>query len=100
LFGTLSQFARTGIRRFCVILLVAITAGTSLLTLHAPAFPQGPIVTIGPSAEIVPPSPNYHFPDGQAYVYGVEWHFFNAGTATVKIENAGSDRKVSAIADS
>jgi len=100
LFGTLSQFARTGIRRVCVILLVAITAGTNLLTLHAPAFPQGPSVTIGPSAEIVPPSPNYHFPDGQAYVYGVEWHFFNAGTATVKIENAGSDRKVSAIADS
>jgi len=30
----------------------------------------------------------------------VEWHFFNAGTATVKLENSGSDQKVTAIADS
>lgn len=71
-----------------------------MAALDPSALAQGSIVTIGPTAEILPPSPNYHFSDGQAYVYGVEWHFFNAGTATVKLENAGSDKKVTAIADS
>ena len=99
MFGTLSQFARRGNASACINLLLAMTTCV-LLLLRGSAFPQGSIVTIGPSAEILPPSPNYRFPDGQAYVYGVEWHLFNAGTATVKLENAGSDRKVSAIADS
>ncbi len=71
------------------------------LSLISPqAFPQGSIVTIGPSAQILPPPPNYRFPDGQAYVYGVEWHFFNAGSATVKLESAGTEQKVAAVADS
>ena len=97
LIGTLFQFACTGIGRVCATLLIAITL--ILLSPRAP-FSQTSIVTIGPSAEILPPSANYHFPDGQAYVYGVEWHFFNAGTATVKLENSSSDQKVTAIADS
>src|SRR5207302_63962 len=42
----------------------------------------------------------YSFPDGQAYVYGVEWHFLNAGIATVRIDPDGTSQKVSAIADS
>ena len=98
LIGTLFQFACTGIGHVCATLLIAITL--ILLSPGAPAFSQTSVVTIGPSAEILPPSANYHFPAGQAYVYGVEWHFFNAGTATVKLENSGSDQKVTAIADS
>ncbi len=57
-------------------------------------------MTIGPSAQIVAPSPTYSFPDGQAYVYGVEWHFFNAGTATVRMDGDGATKRVSSIADS
>lgn len=58
------------------------------------------VATIGPSAQILPPPENYRFPDGQAYTYVVEWHLFTAGTSTVKMEAAGTERKVSAIADS
>jgi uncharacterized protein DUF3108 len=99
LIHTLSQFVLTGTRRACAARMGIILSGL-LVSLWTPAFPQGSIVTIGPSAEILPPSPSFHFPDGQTYVYGVEWHFFNAGTSTVKLENSGSDQKVTAIADS
>jgi len=49
---------------------------------------------------IVPPPENYKFPNNQSYVYGVEWHLFNAGTAKVRLEASGSQQKVTAIADS
>ena len=78
----------------------AICAALAAFLLPAPAFAQGSIVTIGPSAQILAPPSTYSFPDGQAYVYGVEWHFFNAGTATVRIDPDGTSRKVSSIADS
>lgn len=55
---------------------------------------------IGPAAKIIPPAENYHFPNGQTYVLGVEWHLFNAGLARVKMEPVGGQQKVSAIADS
>jgi Protein of unknown function (DUF3108) len=48
----------------------------------------------------LPPRPNYRFPEGQGYVYSVEWHLFTAGTATVRLDSTGSERKVTAVADS
>jgi Protein of unknown function (DUF3108) len=57
-------------------------------------------VSAAPIGQIVPPPPNYQFPDGRTFVFGVEWHLFNAGTATVKMEAAASEQKVSAVADS
>jgi hypothetical protein len=64
--------------------------------------PQAPIATIsaGPSARVIPPPPNYHYPNGQTYVYAVEWHFFNAGTAKVSIDSVGGQEHVTAVADS
>jgi len=56
--------------------------------------------TIGPAAQILPPAPNYRFPNGQTFVLSVEWHFFNAGIARVRMEAAGPQQKVTAIADS
>src|SRR5437870_12846669 len=53
-----------------------------------------------PAAQIMPPSPDYRFPDGQSYVYSVEWHLFTAGTATVKMEPVGPEQKVTAVANS
>jgi Protein of unknown function (DUF3108) len=70
------------------------------LSLSAGAFAQGPTATIGPSAQILSPPATYRFPDGQSYVYTAEWHLFNAGTATVKLESTGTEQKVTAIADS
>jgi uncharacterized protein DUF3108 len=57
-----------------------------------------PSISSGSSATVVPPPPNYRFPDGQTYVYGVEWHLFSAGTARVTLQSAGSEQHVIATA--
>lgn len=56
--------------------------------------------TIGPAAQVYPPPANYRFPNGQTYVYSVEWHMFNAGIARVTMEASGNRQKVTAMADS
>jgi Protein of unknown function (DUF3108) len=61
---------------------------------------QNPTATIGPTAQILPPPSTHVFPDGQAYVYTVEWHLFTTGTATVSLNIAESGKKVTAMADS
>jgi Protein of unknown function (DUF3108) len=62
--------------------------------------PANPSATIGPAAQVYPPSPNYRFPNGQTYVYSVEWHMFNAGIARVTMDAVGTQQRVTAIADS
>jgi len=57
-----------------------------------------PSISAAPSAQIVPPPPDYRFPDGQTYVYGVEWHLFNAGTARVGLRGNGPEQQVTATA--
>src|SRR5271157_420542 len=70
-------------------------------TLPAQQAPPTAITTIGPApVEIAPPRPNYPFPDGQSYVYSAEWHLITAGTAVVKMDAAGNERKVTAVAES
>jgi uncharacterized protein DUF3108 len=62
---------------------------------------QSPPASIGAAhAEITPPAPNYPFPDGRGYVYIAEWHLITAGTGIVRMEAAGSQRKVTASAES
>jgi hypothetical protein len=70
------------------------------IVLACPASSQGPTATIGATAQILPPPSGYHFPDGQSYVYSVEYHLFTAGTATVGLDSAGAEKRVTAIADS
>ena len=63
--------------------------------------PAAPAASSGqPAKEIVPPRANYAFPDGQGYIYSAEWHLITAGTAVVKMETAGTERKVTARAES
>ena len=66
-------------------------------TQHRPA---NPAATIGPAAQVYPPSPSYRFPNGQTYVYSVEWHMFNAGIARVTMEAVGTQQRITAVADS
>lgn len=43
-------------------------------------------------AELIPaPRPGYHFPNNQTYVYDVEWRLFSAGTASLRMEQAGNN---------
>ena len=57
-------------------------------------------MSAAPSSQVVPPPPNYAFPNGQTYLYAVEWHLFNAGTARVSLGLDGGQQHVTAIADS
>lgn len=93
----LPQFARV-ISKTCLFACLPICV--SVLMLSMPAAPQGSIVTIGPSAQILAPPASYRFPDGQAYVYTAEWHLFTAGTSTVMLEAVGTQHRVSAVANS
>jgi hypothetical protein len=54
-------------------------------------------ISAAPSARIVPPPPNYSFPNGQTYVFGVEWHLFTAGTARVSLSLDGGQQHVTVL---
>jgi Protein of unknown function (DUF3108) len=59
-----------------------------------------PTISSSPSSRVVPPPPNYKYPNGQSYVYSVEWHLLNAGTATVSLGLDGGQEHVTAVANS
>ena len=77
---------------WCAAVAVSVCAGQT----KTPASEQKPLATISaaPSSVIVPPPPNYKFPNGQTYVYGVEWHLFNAGTARMAMRDDGNQQHV------
>jgi hypothetical protein len=86
--GVLSGLVREALMWFvCVNLLYSQQAAPTASVSQAPA-------------QIVPPSPNYRFPDKQGYVFAAEWHLIPAGTGIVRMETDGNERKVSATADS
>jgi len=59
---------------------------------------QPATVSSAPSSQIFPPPPNYHFPNGETYIYTVEWHMFTAGTARVSLQAQGPEQHVIATA--
>jgi hypothetical protein len=64
----------------------------------APAGPQAEQpVMVAPS--IARPRPEYQFPVGETYVYGGEWRIFSAGTATLRLEQAGKEHRIVATAN-
>lgn len=48
---------------------------------------------------IARPRPDYQFPIGQTFVYAAEWRVFNAGIATLRLEQAGQEHRIVATAD-
>lgn len=84
------------------LLLFAMLMATSIAAGQASVqeAPQDTMITIGPAAQLFPPRSSYHFPNGQTYVYSVEWHMFNAGIARVSMDAIGSKQRVTALADS
>jgi hypothetical protein len=88
---------------FEVIGLAVVTLFGSWL--HGQAIPateqsSTPAVSAAPDAKMIPPPPGYRFPNGQTYVYSVEWKMLTAGTARVTMEPAGTNQRVTAIEDS
>ena len=85
-------------RVLCALALVMLLCLFGSVLLSQQAVPRA---SIGQTPqEIAPPRPNYPFPDGQGYVYSAEWHLITAGTGLVKLEAAGSERRVIASAES
>lgn len=65
----------------------------------APAPP--PVEQSGMSAPtLTKPRSEYQFPVGQTYVYGGDWRIFNAGVATLRLEQAGPENRVVGTANS
>lgn len=86
---------------WCLFAILSVSLSQSQTTPSAPPNPTPvPTISAAPSARIVPPPPNYAFPNGQTYVYDVEWHLFNAGTARVTLGLDGGQQHVTAVADS
>ncbi|MGB8011464.1 MAG: DUF3108 domain-containing protein [Terriglobales bacterium] len=84
---------RSNQRRLCCLIF--------LLAALLPAQQTPPTATIGAAPiQIAPPRPNYAFPDGRSYVYSAEWHLITAGTAVIRMDVSGTDRKVTASAES
>jgi len=48
---------------------------------------------------IARPRAEYRFPVGQTFVYGAVWRVFNAGIATLRMEQAGQEHRVVGAAD-
>jgi hypothetical protein len=46
------------------------------------------------AGRIEPAPPGHHFPDGQAYVYDVEWRLWTAGMAVLRIDTEGAEQHV------
>lgn len=58
-----------------------------------------PTATIGPAAFIRPAPEGYRFPNGMIFHYEAEWRLLKAGTATLRLDAAGPEQRVSVTAD-
>jgi hypothetical protein len=65
----------------------------------SPSETVSPAVSSETLAHVQPPVEGYHFPNGQTLIYQVEWRVFNAGTASLRMEQAGQEQRVVMTAD-
>lgn len=86
------------VAKFCGLLALYLTFSAVLIGQSSPQQPE--TSTIGPLAHITAPPYGHRFPNGQGYVFAVEWHLFTAGTATVRMDSVSGEQKITAVADS
>ncbi|MGH9671314.1 MAG: DUF3108 domain-containing protein [Terriglobales bacterium] len=84
---------------FAALLLLPV-AGVTQKPAPPPAPAPEPAQGAVSSASGIRPPAERHFSSGETYVYEVEWRLWKAGTATLRIEDAGSEQRVLATADS
>src|SRR5579859_1564271 len=71
----------------------------ALVALAAAQQPQ-PATPAAPATQMQAPPAGYHFPNGQSYVYDVEWRLWTAGTAVLSVEHEGTEQHVRAAGNS
>jgi hypothetical protein len=91
------------IRALTVVLLVSTVvshpqSGAPGTPPHASG--QGVGTVIESESRIVPPMSSYPFPNGEALSYDVEWRLLTAGTATLRLDAADNQERVTVTADS
>jgi hypothetical protein len=88
-------FPKPALLALAVILLAP---ATGIAQKPAPAPPAPPRDTVSSASAIHPPAER-RFSSGETFVYEVEWRLWKAGTATLRIEDVGSEQRVLATAD-
>lgn len=83
----------------CVCTAAAAVIGLAQTRPAADAKPAPSTHAVISAPAIAAPRPNYKFPIGQTYVYAAQWRIFDAGTATLRMEQAGQENRVVATAD-
>src|SRR5215468_2286081 len=73
-----------------------------IASLGAVALAQVQIASIAHTSisQILPPPAAYRFPAGEKITYSVQWHMFNAGTATLFMQRSGLKQHLTSTADS
>ena len=80
---------------------LAFCALTSAYALSQAAQQKPPSAVQPPdnAVHIVPPPATHKFPLNTTLTYSAEWRLFNAGTATMRMEQAGREHRIYATAD-
>jgi hypothetical protein len=93
------RLLQTGAPKHIVFILASVMA-LAAQTAPSAAPRSAPRPAPAPTdAAIRAPSPGYRFPDRQTFTYAVEWRLFDAGIATIRIEPAAREQRVTASAD-
>ena len=101
---------RPRLRSAGIFALLLIAAGLAVAFQTQPASRPAPaqvppagtgVATIGnASPKINSPEQVYQYPDGQTFIYSVDWRLMNAGTTRVRLDIVNGERHVVASADS
>ncbi len=88
----------TGLLPFLLVALIAVTsqikpAETTVAAQEA-ANKSATSQSTGSAPAMPKPDATYHFPLNQTLVYGAQWRVFNAGTATLRMEQAGHEIRI------
>lgn len=82
-----------------VLLVTAFLSGVPYAQAPRPAAPATTGQAVFTAPMIAKPRPDFVFPVGQTFVYGAEWRIFNAGIATIRMEQAGPEYRLVGTAD-
>ena len=81
--------------KFSSIVRALLTIALSLASVRAQE-----IATIGPAAQVASPRETYRYPNGETLHYTADWRLWPAGVATLRMEQAGGEQRITATANS